>query len=354
MSAPRESIEGNRRLMAYTAAAMYGGAALDGAIEGFLPGDPSFALAPVVGAAAVAGGLLAFGPKLPRAALALLCPIGVLLIAVALSAAPGPGDGAILYVWPVLWTSFFFGRRGATAIIACVGVGHAATLLLLPAASSFPGRWLDVMISVSVASAVVLTLSRRNRELVAALASEARTDPLTGLLNRRGLQERAAIEVARAARERRTLAIVAFDIDNFKRINDDWGHDVGDRVIAHIGRVLAEHARDVDLVARLGGEEFVVVLPDTGEDGATAFSERIRSAFSRLPQDLPRVRTSAGVHTEIAPAAIEPLLHRADFALYKAKRAGRNRTRVFERERPDARDAPVSAARIAAGPARTA
>jgi diguanylate cyclase (GGDEF)-like protein len=354
MSAPRESIEGNRRLMAYTAAAMYGAAALDGAIEGFLPGDPRFALAPVLGAAAVALGLLVLGPRLARGVLALLGPIGVFLIAVALSAAPGPGDGAILYVWPVLWTSFFFGRRGAVAILACVGVGHAATLMLLPAASSFPGRWLDVMISVSVASAVVLTLSHRNRALVAALASEARTDPLTGLLNRRGLHERAAIELARAARERRSLATVAFDIDNFKGINDEWGHDVGDRVIAHIGRMLAEHARDVDIVARIGGEEFVVVLPDTGEDGATAFSERIRAAFARMPRDLPRVRTSAGVHTEIAPTAIEPLLSRADFALYEAKRAGRNRTRVFERELGCERDASFSAARIATRPARTA
>ncbi len=95
----------------------------------------------------------------------------------------GAGDGAVLYVWPVLWTTFFFGRRAALSIVACVGVAHAVTLLLLPAASSYPGRWVDVMVSVSVVSVVTLTLVRRNDLLLDQLVDEARTDALTGLLN---------------------------------------------------------------------------------------------------------------------------------------------------------------------------
>ena len=140
----------NKRLMAYTAAAMYGGAGLDGAIEGFLPGDPSFALAPVVVSILLTGVLVAFGPRLPRWALAPLGALGVLLIAVALAATPGAGDGAVLYMWPVLWTTFFFGRRGAFSIVAFIGVAHALTLLALPPSSSYPGRWVDVMVSISV------------------------------------------------------------------------------------------------------------------------------------------------------------------------------------------------------------
>ena len=114
MGSPDGQLARDKRLMAYTAAAMYGGAAIDGAIEGLLPGDPSFAIAPVIVAAVVVAALIALGPRLPRWALAALGPIGVILIGDALAATPGAGDGAILYVWPVLWMTFFFGRRGVS------------------------------------------------------------------------------------------------------------------------------------------------------------------------------------------------------------------------------------------------
>ena len=97
----------------------------------------------------------------------MLGPIGVLLIAAALATTPGAGDGAILYVWPVLWTTFFFGPRGGVAIVCFVGLAHAGTLLVLPAASSYPGRWLDVMVSASVLVVVTVILVRRNRALLA-------------------------------------------------------------------------------------------------------------------------------------------------------------------------------------------
>ena len=185
-----DKLRRNKKLMAYTAAAMYGGGAFDGSIEGFIPGDPSFAIAPVLVAIAMTALLVAYGPRLPRRVLAPLGPIGVVLIAYALSATPGAGDGAVLYIWPVLWTTFFFGRRGAISIVACIGVAHAVTLLLLPAASSYPGRWVDVMASVSVVSVVILTLVNRNDQLLTQLTDEARTDALTGLLNRRNASGR--------------------------------------------------------------------------------------------------------------------------------------------------------------------
>jgi len=160
-----EKLRLNKKLMAYMAAAMYGGAAFDGSIEGLLPGDPSFAVAPVLVSIAMTAMLVAIGPRLPRVALGLLGPIGVMLIAYALSATPGAGDGAVLYVLPVLWTTFFFGRRGAALIIVCVGLAHATALLELPAANSYPGRWVDVMVSVSVVALVTLALARRNELL---------------------------------------------------------------------------------------------------------------------------------------------------------------------------------------------
>jgi len=187
-----------------------------------------------------------------------------------------------------------------------------------------------VMISVSVVTAVVLALVDRNDRLLAQLAAEARADALTGLLNRRGFEERAAMVLAWARREGGSIAVVTFDVDHFKRVNDRWGHEVGDRVLARTGRLLAARSRDIDVVARFGGEEFVVLLPGSDAGGAVAFAERVRLALAREEADgLPSVRVSAGIHVATAPAGIDVLLGGADSALYGAKRAGRDRTAVF-------------------------
>ena len=326
-----EDIRANRRIMAYTAAAIYGIAGLDGAIEGFLPGDPPFSLLPVVVVFILFFVLMAVGQRLPRRALALLGPLGVVLIAYALSTSPGPGDGAVLYALPVFWTTFFFGRRGAATILVCVAVGHAITLLALPAADSYPGRWLDVMVSVTGVALVVLVLERRNELLMSRLADEARTDPLTGLLNRRGFDEHASRELAHLGRDGHPIALVIFDIDHFKHINDQWGHMVGDRVLAHMARLLNSESRVIDVAARLGGEEFAVLMPGGHQAGATAFAERVRGALSATDcSDVPEVRVSAGITVAVDPLDVQTMLERADQALYAAKRGGRDRTVAFE------------------------
>ena len=317
--------------MAMTTAAMYGGATVDAAIEGIVPGDPSFAIAPALAALALVSAVLLVGPRLPRAVLAALGPIGVLLIAAALAATPGAGDGAILYVWPVLWTTFFFGPKGGAAIVCFIGVAHAGALLVLPAASSYPGRWLDVMATSSVLVVVTAMLARRNRELLAQLAGEARTDALTGLLNRRGFDERAEIELTRARRDSSTVAVVIFDIDYFKRINDEWGHETGDAVLARTAAVLAEQSRDIDVVARLGGEEFAVLMPTCDAEGAALLADRVREAVARARSaGLPPVRMSAGLAAARSPETVQALLQAADIALYRAKRSGRDRTERFD------------------------
>jgi diguanylate cyclase (GGDEF)-like protein len=317
----------NKRFMAYTASAMYAAAAIDGAIEGFLPDDPPFALVPVIVVGVIFLALLVVGPRLPWIGLALLGPIGIALIAYALATTPGAGDGAVLYTMPVLWTTFFYGRRGAVAILGCVAVGHALALAALPASSVYPGRWVDVMVSVTGTAIVVLALEGRNRSLLGRLAAEARTDPLTGLLNRRGLDERAGVEIARARRDNTPMAVASFDLDHFKHINDEWGHETGDRVLVRIGRVLTGESRDIDTVARVGGEELVALLPDTDLAGAGEFTERVRAALDRdEPQGLPPVSVSAGVVSAREPKDLQTMLQQADSALYAAKRGGRDRT----------------------------
>jgi diguanylate cyclase (GGDEF)-like protein len=316
----------NRKVMAYTASAIYGAAAFDGAIEGALPGDPPFAVAPVIVVLIIFALLVFVGPRLPRWALALLGPLGVGLIAYALATTPGAGDGAVLYALPVLWTTMFFGRRGAIAIILCIAVAHAVALILLPAGSSYPGRWVDVMVSACSIAVVILALEQRNNVLVARLAGEARTDALTGLLNRRGFDERAAVELAHARRYRGQVAVATFDIDYFKRINDEWGHQTGDLVLAHLAWVLGNECREIDVAARLGGEEFTVLLPGSDSAEAAAFTDRVRQVLTIAEGDLPTVRISAGVAATDNPDTIEQLLQRADSALYEAKRSGRDRT----------------------------
>jgi diguanylate cyclase (GGDEF)-like protein len=162
------------------------------------------------------------------------------------------------------------------------------------------------------------------------LATIVLTDPLSGCLNRRGFEQQLAREVARAERQGAPLALVAVDIDRFKRINDELGHLAGDAVIRDAGELLRATARTGDVVARTGGEEFVLILPATDEAGAATVAGRIVDAFRthRFGEiGNRRVTVSAGVvaGTVTDADAGEDLKARADEALYAAKRAGRDR-----------------------------
>jgi diguanylate cyclase (GGDEF)-like protein len=327
VSVSLHSLRKDKRVMAHSAAAMYGVAALDGLITDLIPGDPSTTMGAVLIAFALAALIALVGPRLPRWALAPIGAAGVVVIGYGLAAGPGITDGAVLYLWPVLWTAFFFGRRGCVAIVICVAVVHGVAVLSLPANTSYAGRWVNVVISAAMVAAVVQMLGRRNEQLLAQLAGEARTDELTGLLNRRGLEERVSLEFARARRDGSPIAVAALDIDHFKQVNDEWGHAVGDRVVARVGRVLATLSRDLDIAARIGGDEFVVVLPGSRSAEAEVFAGRIRSALAGPDGPGPAaVHVSIGIAIADAPATFEPLLRAADRALYMAKQAGRDRT----------------------------
>jgi diguanylate cyclase (GGDEF)-like protein len=319
--------ESNRRLMAYSAAVMYGGATLIDAVEAAIPGGQTFSLAPGIGALVLVVLLVAVGPRLPLAAMIALGPLGVAGIALALSTTSGTTDGAILYSWPVLWEAYFFGRRGTILIIVCVGIAHALALVAMPDGAGNLDRWIDVMASVVVIGTVVEILASRNRMLVERISGEARVDELTGLLNRRGFDERAGTELAHARRERTSLAVVCFDLDFFKRVNDEFGHEVGDLVLANVAECFRREARQIDVVARMGGEEFVALLPGAGLEEARSFAERVRVAVQRsAPGGVPRVTASAGAAATMAPERLEDLMKAADMALYAAKAEGRNRT----------------------------
>jgi diguanylate cyclase (GGDEF)-like protein len=315
--------------MAYSAAAMFSGATFVGMVEGALPGGEKFSIVPSLVALGFVTLLILWGPRLPVWALALLGPIGAALIGGAIATTHGHGDGAALYAWPVLWESYFFGRRGTIMIVAWVGLVHGLALLALPPGTGYIDRWLDVTVSMAVVGIVIDMLSGQNERLVERLAGEARIDGLTGLLNRRGFVEAAEAELARARRTGVPLGFVSFDIDHFKAVNDEFGHDVGDRVLQHLADVFRLETRQGDLVGRMGGEEFVALLVASDEQESLEYAERVRAVFAAPTLDaIPRATVSAGVTASHSPPELHGLLNRADAALYAAKRAGRDRTVV--------------------------
>jgi diguanylate cyclase (GGDEF)-like protein len=160
------------------------------------------------------------------------------------------------------------------------------------------------------------------------LESMAYVDALTGLHNRRWLDQAFRFQLERARNESKQLAILMIDIDHFKRYNDTHGHLAGDRSLCAVARALTENVRPGDLLARYGGEEFTVLLPDIDHPHTQTIAERLRHAaelaYSPEAPGLPRVTVSIGFAQSMPDDTLETMLARADSALYSAKNAGRN------------------------------
>jgi diguanylate cyclase (GGDEF)-like protein len=312
--------------MVLTGAMLFAGGTFIDLIESLVPGGQAFSLIPGVGSVVFGTLLITLGMRLPRMLLGALGPLGVALIAISLATTTTQGDGAVLYMWPVLWQAHFFGRRGTLLIIASVGLCHGVALATM--AHGDLDRWIDVMSAVSVVGAVVEVLSARNRALVERISAEARVDELTQLLNRRGFDEGAGREFAAAVRDRSSVGIALFDLDHFKRVNDQFGHEVGDQVLRRFAECLRVNLRASDIAARLGGEEFVALLPGADLEQTREYTERVRRslALPAIDTRLPVVTVSAGASAAVAPETIEFVLKRADMALYAAKSRGRDRT----------------------------
>jgi diguanylate cyclase (GGDEF)-like protein len=170
----------------------------------------------------------------------------------------------------------------------------------------------------------VSRLRTSNEGLVAELTSRARIDPLTGVLNRHALEERATVEFARARRGHGAVAILIADIDGFKTINDSLGHPAGDQVLRKVTGVLEEETRAVDAVARIGGDEFAVLLPAVTAGMAREIAERLRVSVRRTAGDM-HLRLSLSVGIAIGPPdgeTLDQLWKAADRAMYTAKRSG--------------------------------
>ncbi len=227
------------------------------------------------------------------------------------------------------------------ALIVLFILGYGASVLLLPHDAGLV-HLVAGIVFLSGAAFVLLvcrlmlsTVSDVRR--IAALEVENVTDPLLGVYNRRYMDQRLKEEVLRANRYDMPLSVCIMDIDHFKRVNDSYGHPIGDEVLKQLCELLRNKVREVDLFARYGGEEFVMILPNTGPREALILAERLRKAVEDSPVVIEsggrlefNVTVSLGLTTAASGAReSQRLLREADQALYRAKASGRNRVEVF-------------------------
>src|SRR3954454_19133626 len=178
--------------------------------------------------------------------------------------------------------------------------------------------------------ASLLGTAIRNTEDRRLLTEMATSDPLTGLANHRTFHERLKTEVARALRHRRPLALVLLDLDQFKEINDNGGHGSGDKVLSAVAAELTQSARAEDVLARIGGDEFALLLPETSSIDALAFVERVRGRIAAHPIQGYRVTLSAGISDISHAMSAEQLFRFADGALYWSKAKGRDCAWIYD------------------------
>ena len=204
---------------------------------------------------------------------------------------------------------------------AAITFFHAQTIIYAVYSSAY------ALVTIGFLGSVVVEYQRH----LIALATE---DPLTRLLNRRGLSEALNVSLAAAARQRLSTSAIMIDIDHFKKVNDNFGHDTGDLVIQQIADQLRTMARGSDTIARVGGEEYLLVLPDTQLNAARVLAERIRSTIDENPLMVNRqtihITVSIGVACVDGPVNLSELNESADRAMYLAKRGGRNRVASLE------------------------
>jgi diguanylate cyclase (GGDEF)-like protein len=303
-----------------------------------LPSRPQANIAALLALVAFtfAGGvlLILLADRLPAAAIQLFLALASVQIALAVHF-DGHASSAfgLYFIWIGLMSFYFLDRVRALCQIAFMGAALAATMTTVSAVVP-EQRWLMTVGTALVGGLVVSYMREQIGRLVTQLTDAARTDPLTGLFNRRALEEVFDIELERARRGGRPLSVIIGDLDDFKRVNDRLGHPAGDLALQTLAEELGRWKRRVDMAARVGGEEFAILLPETDERGAFLVAERLRRATQRTfaEEEVP-ITISFGIasypdHGEDA----EVLLRAADQALYAAKDMGKNRTVIFSAE----------------------
>jgi len=224
---------------------------------------------------------------------------------------------AFAFVWVILLARLVLVAGEVPIANAALGSERAVALLIVAALLGMLSN------SLGFIYMIMERAERRNFEL-------AMQDMLTGLQNRRAIADQLAMAVARARRQGQVLSVLMMDIDHFKRVNDNYGHLAGDKVLQSVAQTLQSRLREQDQIGRFGGEEFLLILPDTSLEGALTLAEDLRAAVESSPttweQQTIRVTISIGVWGGlISPAdTADTLVGAADTAMYRAKVGGRN------------------------------
>jgi diguanylate cyclase (GGDEF)-like protein/putative nucleotidyltransferase with HDIG domain len=280
-------------------------------------------------------GLIAGRERAPGWSLWASCYGATLLIAAAVYYSDRAASPyAFYFVLVAMFVAYFLSRRQLVLQIAFIAVAYPVVARLLGGGGESAQRWLVMIWTVIVVGTFIAVLRRRMDGLIGRLSDAARTDPLTSLLNRRGFQEAFELELERSRRSGRPCALLVADLDHFKRVNDLLGHPAGDAKLQKMAQLLDLGKRRIDAAARMGGEEFAMLLPETDEHGGYVIAERLRHAVrDAFAPDPVAVTVSFGVASYPRHGATgDQLMVAADQALYVAKELGRDRTAIYRAE----------------------
>jgi diguanylate cyclase (GGDEF)-like protein/putative nucleotidyltransferase with HDIG domain len=233
-----------------------------------------------------------------------------------------------------MFVAYFLSVTQLVLQVAAIAIAYPIAQHIIGGQGEQGQRWLLTIWTVMVVGVFTAVLRQRVDGLISRLSDAARTDPLTQLLNRRGFRDVFDLELERSRRSGRPCALLMGDLDHFKRVNDLLGHPVGDDRLRKFARLLNAGKRRIDAAARMGGEEFALLLPETDEHGAYVIAERLRHAVrDAFAPDQVALTVSFGVAAYPNHGASgDQLLQAADQALYVAKELGRDRTAIYRPE----------------------
>jgi diguanylate cyclase (GGDEF)-like protein len=331
--------ERDRLVMARALGSLYVAGALIGFVSLVLPqsgGSKLGGLAVVCGLAVVAGLVTIFERgRLPLWAFPALCTGASTLIAGAIYLSDrADSPYAFYFVLVEMFVAYFLSVRQLIIQTLFIAAAYPIVLSQLASEETAAQHWLLTIWTVIVVGVFIAVLRQRMRGLVGRLSDAASRDPLTQLLNRRGFREVFDLELERSRRSGRPCALLMGDLDHFKRVNDLLGHPAGDERLRKFAKLLLAGKRRIDAAARMGGEEFSLLLPETDEHGAYVIAERLRHAVrDAFAPDQVALTVSFGVAAYPNHGATgDQLLQAADQALYVAKELGRDRTAIFRPE----------------------